>query len=94
MANDNGFKVILGRRVRIKYCPYEEDACKKCCLRGVGCARICEMYQDGAKVYFVPDEDSLEAEIDREIQKLHTAPCYDELRNFAYHFVEYGKKHK
>lgn len=34
----------------------------------------------------------LEAEIDREIQKLHTAPCYDELRNFACHFAEWGVK--
>ena len=33
-----------------------------------------------------------EAEIDREIQKLHTAPCYDELRNFARHFVDWQSK--
>ena len=34
----------------------------------------------------------LEEEIYREIQKLHTAPCYDELRNFALHFAECGAK--
>lgn len=37
-----------------------------------------------------PVPADLEAEIDREIQKLRTAPCYDELRNFARHFVEWG----
>ena len=37
-------------------------------------------------------ETGLEAEVDKEIQKLHTAPCYDELQNFAHHFVEWERK--
>lgn len=37
----------------------------------------------------LPDAD-LDAEIDKEILKLHTTPCYDELRNFARHFAEWG----
>ena len=37
-----------------------------------------------------PVPTDLEAEINREIQKLRTAPCYDELRNFARHFHAAG----
>lgn len=37
-----------------------------------------------------PVTADLEAEINREIQKLRTAPCYDELRNFALHFHAAG----
>lgn len=32
----------------------------------------------------------LEAEIDKEVKKLHTAPCYDELAAFARHFFSLG----
>ncbi len=38
-------------------------------------------------------EADLVAEIDKEILRLHTAPCYDELRNFARHFAEWGAEH-
>lgn len=40
-----------------------------------------------------PVPADLEAEIYREIQKLRTSPCYDELRNFARHFAEWGAEH-
>ena len=33
-------------------------------------------------------DNSFEEEIHREVQKLRTAPCYDELRDFARHFAE------
>lgn len=36
-------------------------------------------------------EVDLEKEIDREIVKLHTAPCYNELHDFANHFYELGQ---
>ena len=34
----------------------------------------------------------LEIEINKEILKLHTAPCYDELKAFALHFIEWQKQ--
>jgi hypothetical protein len=34
----------------------------------------------------------LEIEINTEILKLHTAPCYDELKAFALHFIEWQKE--
>lgn len=36
--------------------------------------------------------EELEKEINKEIIKLHTAPCYDELKAFALHFAEWQKK--
>ena len=35
-------------------------------------------------------EADLEAEIDKKVQELHTAPCYNELAAFARHFVAVG----
>jgi hypothetical protein len=36
--------------------------------------------------------EDLEEEIHKEIIKLHTVPCYDELKAFALHFIEWQKK--
>lgn len=36
--------------------------------------------------------EELEIEINKEIIKLHTAPCYDELKAFALHFVNWQKQ--
>ena len=36
--------------------------------------------------------EELEIEINKEIINLHTAPCYDELKAFALHFIEWQKK--
>jgi len=38
-----------------------------------------------------PVIEDLEKEINKEILKLHTAPCYDELKAFALHFIEWQK---
>ncbi len=38
----------------------------------------------------VAPEADLEAEIDKKVQELHTAPCYNELAAFARHFVAVG----
>lgn len=40
-----------------------------------------------------PVSKDLEEEIHKEVLKLHTAPCYDELAKFAEHFVKWGKNH-
>ena len=37
-----------------------------------------------------PVPADLEAEIDKEVKKLRTTPCYDELRDFARHFHAAG----
>ena len=50
----------------------------------------CKAKQEADLKASIAPEADLEAEIDREIQKLHTAPCYDELRNFARHFYAVG----
>ena len=36
-----------------------------------------------------PVNEDLEKEIYNEVAKLHTAPCYDELANFARHFANW-----
>ena len=47
------------------------------------CTGFCEKEQEQ------PDID-LEKEIHEKVMLLHTAPCYDELHDFAYHFYERG----
>lgn len=37
-------------------------------------------------------DKALEKEIDNEVTKLHTAPCYDELANFARYFANWQKE--
>ena len=39
-----------------------------------------------------PVSEGLEKEIHNQAIKLHTAPTYEELRNFALHFVEWQKE--
>ena len=39
-----------------------------------------------------PVNEELEKEIHNEVTKLHTAPCYDELANFARHFIHWQKQ--
>ena len=39
-----------------------------------------------------PVSEDLEAEIHNKIMMLHTAPCYDELADFARHFASWQKK--
>jgi hypothetical protein len=39
-----------------------------------------------------PVSKDLEKEIHNQAMKLHTAPTYEELRNFALHFVEWQKE--
>ena len=38
-----------------------------------------------------PVSEDLKKEIHKEIVKLHTSPCYDELKAFALHFIEWQK---
>lgn len=38
-----------------------------------------------------PVSEDLEEDIHKEIIKLHTAPCYDELKAFARHFAQWQK---
>lgn len=44
----------------------------------------------GDSVEIERPEADLDAEIDKEVKKLHTAPCYNELEAFARHFVAVG----
>lgn len=46
--------------------------------------------KDESQVIPEQPEVDLEKEIDKESQKLHTAPCYDELKKFAKYFYELG----
>ena len=62
------------------------------------CEKNCKGYRDtGGKCFFGFNcsakkvQEDLEKEIDKKAQELHTAPCYDELRNFALYFYELGK---